>query len=482
MEYISTRGLGAVSGSRAILDGIAADGGLYVPVSFPVLTAEDFEVLSGQDYPERAAYILNKYLPEFSREELLVYAEKAYGRFDSDPCPVVKIDDETYILELFHGPTLAFKDMALTLLPYLMTASKRVQNEKRDTHILVATSGDTGKAALEGFRDVEGTKITVFYPDGGVSPIQRKQMVTQEGGNVKVVGIKGNFDDAQSAVKSIFAKHKGGTETETLSSANSINWGRLAPQIVYYISAYIDLLASDEIKNGEEINFVVPTGNFGNILAAYYAKKMGLPIGKLIVASNKNNVLTEFFKEGIYDINRRFFKTISPSMDILVSSNLERLLFEMVGRDSGRLSTLMAELSRYGKYDLQEEDFKDADCFKAYFSDDDETEYAIGNFFDMFDYLLDPHTGVAIDCYYKYIQETDDNTKTVVVSTANPFKFPGDVLRAVASTRVDDAFIATKKLASFAGMEIPSQIAELKTKPERFDTVIGKNEIEDYKL
>ena len=481
MEYISTRGYGSVSGSQAILQGIAPDGGLYVPSDFPKLSTEDLEVVCGRDYPERVAFILNKFIPEFKEEKLLEFATLAYSRFDGDPCPVVKIDDETFILELTHGPTLAFKDMALTLLPYLMKESKAVNNEKRDTHILVATSGDTGKAALEGFKNVEGTKITVFYPADGVSPMQRKQMVTQEGDNVNVVGINGNFDDAQTAVKHIFAKNKGNGK-ETLSSANSINWGRLAPQIVYYISAYADLLNSEEIESGEEINYVVPTGNFGNVLAAYYAKKMGLPIKKLIIASNTNNVLTDFFSEGSYDINREFFKTISPSMDILISSNLERLLYEMVGRDSEKIHTLMEELSKYGKYTLDKKYFDNADCFKAYFADEEETLFAIDNFFDMFDYLLDPHTGVAVDCYYKYIQETDDNSKTVIVSTANPFKFSEDVLYAVANKKAEDALSAAKKLSNYAGIEIPKEISGLKDLPERFDTVIEKNEIEDFKL
>lgn len=481
MDYISTRGYKKVSGSRAILEGIAKDGGLYVPSVIPNLSSEDLEILYDLDYPERVAFILNKYIPEFSEEKLLEYANLAYGRFDGDPCPVVKIDDETYILELTHGPTLAFKDMALTLLPYLMKEAKSVNNEKRDTHILVATSGDTGKAALEGFRDVEGTKITVFYPQDGVSSMQKKQMLTQEGENVNVVGINGNFDDAQTAVKQIFANNKG-NDKETLSSANSINWGRLVPQIVYYISAYCDLISSEQIKSGEEINFVVPTGNFGNVLAAFYAKKMGLPIKKLIVASNKNNVLTDFFVDGIYDINREFYKTISPSMDILISSNLERLLYEMMGRDSSKLCLLMDELKKYGKYSVDKESFSGVDCFKAYFADEEETMYAIDNFFEMFDYLLDPHTGVAVDCYYKYIQETDDNTKTVIVSTANPFKFSEDVLFALDQKKAEDAFSAAKKLASFTGIEIPKEISRLKTLAERFSTVIEKNEIEDFKI
>ncbi len=481
MDYISTRGYKKVSGSQAILEGIAKDGGLYVPSVIPKLLKEDIDTICDLSYPERVAFILSKYIPEFSESKLLEYSNLAYGRFDGDPCPVVKIDDETYILELTHGPTLAFKDMALTLLPYLMKEAKAVNNEMRDTHILVATSGDTGKAALEGFRDVEGTKITVFYPAEGVSSMQKKQMLTQEGENVNVVGINGNFDDAQTAVKHIFANNKG-NEKETLSSANSINWGRLVPQIVYYISAYCDLLSSDQIKSGEEINFVVPTGNFGNVLAAFYAKKMGLPIKKLIVASNRNNVLTDFFTEGIYDINRKFYKTISPSMDILISSNLERLLYEMLGRDSGKLCVLMDELKKYGKYSVDKNDFSKVDCFKGYFADEEETRYAIDNFFEMFDYLLDPHTGVAVDCYYKYIQETDDNTKTVIVSTANPFKFSEDVLFAVDQKKAEDAFAAAKKLSSFTGIDIPKEISRLKTLPERFSTVIEKNEIEDFKL
>ena len=340
MKYVSTRDrMRTYSGAEAIVKGISDDGGLIVPSSFPVLDDAKMDALLGMDYPERAASVLAEYLDEFSYDELLGYARKAYSRFDGDdPCPLVKVDDGLYMLELWHGPTYAFKDMALTLLPYLMVASKKKLGDGSRTLILVATSGDTGKAALEGFRDVEGTEIIVFYPADGVSVMQKRQMLTQQGENVHVAGIKGNFDDAQTAVKKVFTDpeviEKLKAHGIEMSSANSINWGRLAPQIAYYISAYCDLVTSGEIERGDKVNFVVPTGNFGNILAGYYAYRMGLPVHKLIVASNANNILTDFFNTGSYDVKRKFYKTMSPSMDILVSSNLERLLFEVTGRGS----------------------------------------------------------------------------------------------------------------------------------------------------
>ena len=339
MQYVSTREKSTiVSSAEAIVKGLSEDGGLFVPSEFPSISSKELEQMTDMEYSERAAFVLSKFLSDFTLEELNDYTKKAYSRFyGDDPCPLVAIDDKTYILELWHGPTCAFKDMALTLLPHLMVASRKKVGEKNKTLILVATSGDTGKAALEGFKDVEGCEIIVFYPSEGVSDMQKLQMQTQTGNNVYVCAIKGNFDDAQSAVKVIFndenVKAQLLEQGYKLSSANSINWGRLVPQIAYYVSSYVDLLASNEIKMGEKINFCVPSGNFGNILAGYYAMRMGVPIGKLICASNKNRVLTDFFASGKYDTNREFYKTMSPSMDILISSNLERLLFEISGRE-----------------------------------------------------------------------------------------------------------------------------------------------------
>ena len=379
MDFYSTRGEGPVSGARAIINGIAGDGGLYVPADFPIIGQEELVDMVGLDYPERAARIIGKFLDEFSPEELLSYTQKAYARFDGYPAPLTKVDEGTYIMELWHGPTYAFKDIALTLLPYLLTGSKKKEGVDKKTLILVATSGDTGKAALEGFKDVEGTEIIVLYPEEGVSDMQKLQMKTTEGNNTHVIGIKGNFDDAQTAVKKIFTseemKEKFAQKGYELSSANSINFGRLVPQIVYYFSAYLDLLAEGEIEPGESLDFVVPSGNFGNILAGYYAKRMGLPVKQLIVASNMNNVLTEFFETGLYDANRKFHKTISPSMDILVSSNLERLLYEMTGRNTDTVREMMDSLKKTGKYSVEEDLVYDAAPeFIGYCSTEEETK------------------------------------------------------------------------------------------------------------
>lgn len=487
MEFYSTRGEGPVSGARAIVNGIAKDGGLYVPAEFPFIAREELEDLVGLDYYERAAYIIHKYLDEFSYEELKEYTEKAYSRFDEYPAPLTKVDEGTYIMELWHGPTYAFKDIALTLLPYLLTGSKKKEGDDKKTLILVATSGDTGKAALEGFKDVENTEIVVLYPSDGVSEMQKKQMTTTEGHNTHVIGIKGNFDDAQNAVKRIFASKemnekfaKAGYE---LSSANSINFGRLVPQIVYYFSAYLDLLSEGEIEPEEQINFVVPSGNFGNILAGYYAKRMGLPIKQLIVASNENNVLTEFFETGLYNARRKFHKTISPSMDILVSSNLERLVYEMLNRESDKVVSLMEELKKDGEYSVDEDTLYDvAPEFIGYWSSEEETKNVIGNVFDEYGYLLDPHTAVAVSAFFKFMNDAYDEASAVILSTANPYKFPQSVLEAVSEQKETDAFKAIKKLEMLTGAEIPEGIAELKNKPVLHDKVVEINDIEDAVL
>ena len=364
MKFISTRGKSqAENAAVAITKGLADDGGLFVPERFPTINNDEMSAMLKMEYAERACTVLHKYLEEYNKEELLAACKSAYSKFeDNEPAPIVKIDEGTFIMELFHGPTLAFKDVALTLLPYLLRKGADIAGVKEDILILTATSGDTGKAALEGFKDASGIKIMVFFPSEGVSDMQKMQMCTQEGNNVNVTAIKGNFDDCQTAVKTIFndaainadLKNKG----VVLSSANSMNFGRLAPQITYYFSAYCDLVNSEEIKMGDKVNFVVPTGNFGNILAGYYAKLMGLPIGKLVCASNENNVLTEFFANGSYDINREFFKTISPSMDILISSNLERLVYELCGRNANLTAERMSELKKSGKYQISKEEIE----------------------------------------------------------------------------------------------------------------------------
>ena len=481
MKYTCTRNSKIeISASEAIVKGISDDGGLFVPSSFPILSLADIENLIPLDYPERAAKILSMYMDEFSFEELLGYAKRAYNRFDDDAvCPLVKVEDGLYMLELWHGPTCAFKDIALTLLPYLLTASKKKLGINEQTLVLTATSGDTGKAALEGFKDVDGTHVAVFYPVSGVSEMQRLQMVTQEGGNVHVFGIKGNFDDAQAAVKRVFndketidaLKAKG----IAMSSANSINWGRLAPQIAYYISAYCDLVDSGEIELGDKINFAVPTGNFGDVLAGYYAYRMGLPVEKFIVASNANNALTDFFNDGVYDINRVFYKTMSPSMDILVSSNLERLIYEIYDRDDEKVRKLYDSLKKTGRFEI---DFDEVnlDNFVAGWADEEDTKNAISTFFDLDDYIMDTHTAVAASVYNDYSCETDDETPTVVLSTANPYKFPIDVLGAIGS-RERDSYKAVVKLYNLTALECPDCILELEDAKEIHTKVIDRTEV-----
>lgn len=486
MRYTSTRNDSVdISGSQAIVNGLSPDGGLYVPSSFPTLTLDELSEMTDRSYPERAAAVLAKYL-DFDYDTILSFCNSAYSRFDTEKvCPLHAADDLTFILELTHGPTLAFKDMALTLLPYLMKAGAEKVGEKNKILILVATSGDTGKAALEGFKDVEGTEIIVFYPEDGVSEMQKLQMRTQEGGNVHVAGIRGNFDDAQTAVKRIFgSKQMAGRLSDTgyvLSSANSINFGRLAPQIAYYISAYVDLAAEGSIKPGDKINFAVPTGNFGNILAAYYAKKMGLPVNKLICASNSNNILTDFFITGTYDTGREFFKTMSPSMDILISSNLERLLYDLSGSDSAFVCDKMRELKENGKYEVDTNILAKAGI-EVGFADEEDTKAAIDSFFDIYDYPLDTHTAVAMTVYNTYVAMTGDNTPTVVVSTASPYKFPVDVYNAISRENVTDAYMAAKKLQAISDTVIPDAISGLMIKPVIHNTVTDIDKINEVVL
>ncbi len=484
MNYISTRDKSEkCSGAEAIVRGLAPDGGLYVPESLPRLTEKDFEDLAKEDYPARAARVLSLLLSDYTYEELLDYTTKAYSRFyGDDPCPLVNVDEGVYVLELWHGPTCAFKDMALTMLPHLLSAARKKVGEKNKTLIMVATSGDTGKAALEGFKDVEGTNIIVFYPSKGVSDMQKLQMKTQTGSNVCVCAIEGNFDDTQNAVKNIFADEKINAEIHSLgfnlSSANSINWGRLAPQIAYYISAYCDLIEAGRIKYGDKVNFCVPSGNFGNILAAYYAMQMGVGVNRLICASNVNHVLTDFFKTGTYDINREFHKTISPSMDILISSNLERLLFEVSGRDDKLTAERMKALRTVGKYSVGDKELKTLQSlFSVGYADDEATKDTIAFAMDEFGYLMDTHTAVAYDVYLDYVESTGDETPTVVVSTANAYKFPADVYEAVSGERIDDAFLATEKLNEETGEEIPEPLDGLKERPVRFEEVIDRADI-----
>lgn len=487
MEYVSTRDKSRkVSAAYAIANGIAPDGGLYCPTSFPALTAEDWHALANLDYKGRSALVLGKFLTDFSAEELADYAAKAYAddKFGgADTAPVVSLADGKHMLELWRGPTCAFKDMALQMLPHLLTASLRKTGETRTACILVATSGDTGKAALDGFHDVEGTRIMVYYPVDGVSPMQKLQMVTQEGKNVEVVAIRGNFDDAQSAVKRIFTDEtvREGLDKDgmMLSSANSINWGRLAPQIAYYISAYCDMVGSGAVKMGGRINICVPTGNFGNILAAYIAKRMGLPVNKLICASNRNNVLTDFFKKGGgYDKNRDFYTTTSPSMDILISSNLERLLFFASDYDDKLVADLMDQLAKGGSYQVAADVFAKIEAdFDAGCCDDAAAAQTIKELWENEHYLCDTHTAVAVRVYEDYRARTGDTTPAVIASTASPFKFCRSVIEALGGTLEKDDVSQLDVLTGLTGVPAPAPLAALAGKTPRFDRVVDKADI-----
>ncbi len=484
MNFISTRGGETVSGAQAIAQGIAKSGGLFVPEQFPEVSREELEEMLGMSYAERAAAVLHKYLDEYDYGELKSACEKAYAQFEEgDPAPLVKIDSSLYILELFHGPTCAFKDMALTLLPYLLRKGCDLTGVKEQVLILVATSGDTGKAALEGFKNAEGVKIMVFYPNDGVSKMQKLQMSTQEGDNVNVVAVRSNFDDCQTAVKTIFTSETCKEELKEkgyiLSSANSINFGRLAPQIAYYFSAYLDLVSSDQISMGDKVNFAVPTGNFGNILAAYYAKRMGLPVGKLVCASNKNNILTDFIKTGVYDKRREFYKTMSPSMDILISSNLERLLFELSGRNTERTKLRMEKLASDGVYEIYDEE-KEAlnELFAADFCGEDETVETIYEFFEEYQYPMDTHTACAMYAAGNYMAANKkDAAPMVVVSTASPYKFPQDVMYALTGNDIKDSFKAIKHMNIATAMKVPKSLSKLRDKPVRFTAVADKDKL-----
>ncbi len=470
MNYISTRnGVTTVSSDYAILSGIAEDGGLYVPKDIPKIDIFEVQSLANMSYAEASAHCMIKFLDEFSKEDIQDFSRQAYAGFScDDTVPLVPIGSN-FCMELYHGPTMAFKDMALQMLPFLMQESKIKQRDSKRTLILVATSGDTGKAALDGFADADGIDICVFYPADGVSPAQRLQMVTQKGSNVHVCAVKGNFDDTQTGVKALFLDEnfnkKLSAKGYALSSANSINWGRLLPQISYYIWAYAKLLDSGNIANGEKINFVVPTGNFGNILAAYYAMLMGLPVNRLICASNSNNVLTDFFNTGDYVSRRPFFKTLSPSMDILISSNLERLLFETNNRDAESVKQMMFKLKEEGSYTVSEDIAQTLrKNFWAGYCSDVMTKRRIKSIYSEFNYVIDPHTAVGFDVYSQYREATHDLSKTVLVSTASPFKFCADVLSSLdAALEVSalDDFELGEKLCGY-GLQMPDPLNALK--------------------
>ena len=479
VKYVSTRDVNKqeITASQAILKGLADDGGLFVPTSIPQLDVS-LDKLAEMSYQQVAYEVLKLFLSDFTEDELKHCINSAYdSKFDTEEIAPLVYADGAYYLELFHGATIAFKDMALSILPHLMITSARKNNIKNDIVILTATSGDTGKAALAGFADVEGTRIVVFYPKNGVSAIQERQMVTQKGDNTHVVGIKGNFDQAQTGVKQMFNDKALAAELDAagfqFSSANSINIGRLVPQIAYYVYAYSKLLAEEKITSGQEINVVVPTGNFGNILAAYYAKNMGLPIAKLICASNENKVLYDFFTTGEYDKNREFILTNSPSMDILISSNLERLIYHIAGDDAGKNAELMESLKTTGKYQITDDMKAKLDSFYGNYASEVETGKTIKALYEETGYIIDTHTGVASSVFNKYKQETGDDKVTVIASTASPFKFTRAVMGAIDSEyEKEEDFVLVDKLSELGKVDVPNAIEEIRSAPVRHDTVV----------
>lgn len=487
MEYCSTRNRELyVSAAQAIAQGISVDGGLFTPKSLPRLTSDQLRAMVSMTYAQRAELVMGLFLSDYTADEVKECVAQAYraDKFGGEPAPLTKLNDQISVLELWHGPTCAFKDMALQILPHLMTRALKKSNCNREAVILVATSGDTGKAALEGFKNVDGTRMVVFYPEHGVSNMQKLQMRTQEGDNVAVCAIQGNFDDAQTGVKKIFTDPAMVKELADagmqFSSANSINWGRLLPQIVYYFSAYCDMMAGKPELFGTPVNFVVPTGNFGNILAGYYARCMGLPVHRLICASNANNVLTDFIRTGVYDRNRLFYTTESPSMDILVSSNLERLLFELSGHDSELIAGYMKQLNDAGRYQISEPlREKLRQVFYGDFCTDQEGRVALAEAFDDYHYLMDTHTAVAAGVYHKYVRNTMDETPTVIVSTASPYKFADAVLRSIGENVPDDDFQRLENLSKRTDTSVPAPIQGLRDRKIRFSDLCDRTEMKD---
>lgn len=486
MKFRSTRGYEReMTGAEAVIQGIAPDRGLFVPTEIPEMPF-DIAEMQGKSYQEVAKAIIGAFFDDYTEEEMQRCIDGAYdGKFEAEEIvPVVKAGD-AWFLELYHGKTAAFKDMALSILPYLLTTAMKKQQEDKKICILTATSGDTGKAALEGFADVEGTEIIVFFPNHGVSQIQQKQMTSQEGSNVHVFAIEGNFDDAQTGVKNIFqdesvheALLKEGVK---LSSANSINIGRLVPQIAYYVYSYIKLLEQGALKCGDPVNVVVPTGNFGNILAAYYAKRMGLPVKKLICASNRNNVLTDFLRTGVYDTNRAFYQTNSPSMDILVSSNLERLLYHLSGEDAGEIRRLMADLDEKGRYEVPDSIRAGLSAFSAGFAGVEETDQTIGAMYRENHYLFDTHTAVAYKVYEDYRRSTGDETPTLIASTASAYKFASSVAESLGVPETD-GFRAIDAVHEYTGVPVPRAMSGLEEKPVLHDQVIDRTEMKEAVL
>ncbi len=491
MKYYSTRDKQVrMTAAEAIQMGLSRDGGLLTPETIPQIDEAFLTGLIPARYQERAAKVMALYLTDYTEAELLGFAENAYGpeKFDTPAvAPLRKVDEATYCLELWHGPTSAFKDMALQMLPQLLSAALGKTGEDKTACILVATSGDTGKAAMEGFADVAQTKILVFYPKDGVSAVQEAQMLTQEGENVGVCAVAGNFDDAQAGVKRIFSdaaiRQTLADRGYFLSSANSINWGRILPQVVYYISAYCDLLGQGAVRMGEKVNFCVPTGNFGDILAAYYAKRMGLPVGRLICASNRNDVLTDFLRTGVYDRNRPFHTTMSPSMDILVSSNLERLLFDLSGENDQEVRGYMEALAKEGRYEVSPAvKAALAEQYWGGFCDEAGTAAAIARYHREYGYLIDTHTAVAASVLEQYRAATGDETLTVFASTASPYKFCNHVLAAIGEPAEGDGVELLDRLHAVSGVAVPRRLAALKGKARRFDRTCEKPEMDGVVL
>ena len=489
MKYISTRGghTEGVSSAYAIKTGLASDGGLFMPCEIPKIDLEFIDEISRLSYPEMAARVLSLFLTDYSYEELLEDARGAYSKekFVPDTAPITELSGGKYMLELWHGPTSAFKDMALQIMPRLFVRALRKCGEERQALILVATSGDTGKAALEGYRDIPGTKIQVFYPTDGVSQVQKRQMQSQEGANVSVLGIRGNFDDAQTGVKKIFSDPKMADKLNSggvfLSSANSINWGRLVPQIVYYVSAYCNMYTGGHISLGERIDVCVPTGNFGNIFACYIAKEMGLPIGKLVCASNKNNILTDFLNEGVYDRNRAFYPTMSPSMDILISSNLERLIYLLFG--SERCASLMKELNENGKYSLTKDELSALrQSFEGYYTDEEDCAECIRRTFENEKRLIDTHTAVALNAAERYMSDNKANSKMLVVSTASAYKFAADVLASLDKEKPESDLDAPALLKETTEVEIPAPLLSALSKEAIHLGIIDKENMAEAVL
>lgn len=482
MEFFSTRNVNEkVSAAQAIAQGLSQEGGLFVPASFPKV---DLDAACKMEYAQLASHILSGYLEDYNPNFLKQATADTYGAaFGGKAGQLEHVEGSTYALELWHGPTCAFKDYALQLMPKLLVEAKKNLGRTEQTLILVATSGDTGKAALEGYKNIPGVKILVFYPDSGTSEIQRLQMVTQQGDNVGVYAVKGNFDDAQTGVKRVFADKQLATELAKkdvrLSSANSINWGRLVPQIVYYFAAYGRLVRNHEIEMGQPVDFCVPTGNFGDILAGYYAKQMGLPVGKLVCASNRNNVLTEFFETGTYNARREFFKTTSPSMDILVSSNLERLLYHITGSDA-QVAAWMADLAEKGSYTVNSTTLETIRAdFAAGCASDEEVAQEIKAIYQKVGYLCDPHTAVAFKVAREYQAASQSHNPMVVLSTASPYKFPRDVLTALGAEAPQSDFAAMDGLKALTNVPVPNSLAALRGQQERFNQVIEPLQIGD---